>query len=65
MPGIREKLLKYYAEHYSANLMSLCLVGNYPLDRLEELATEHFHEVENKDLQLKDFIAAGVPLYDE
>ena len=45
--------------------MSLCLVGNYPLDRLEELATEHFHEVENKDLQLKDFIAAGVPLYDE
>ena len=65
VPGIREQLLKYYAEHYSANLMTLCLVSNHPLDRLEELAIEHFHEVENKDLKLKDFIATGVPLYDQ
>ena len=35
VPDIREKLLKYYDEHYSSNLMSLCLVGNYNVDELE------------------------------
>ena len=29
VPDIREKLLRYHADHYSANLMSLCLVGNH------------------------------------
>ena len=56
--------MKYYGEHYSANLMALCLVGNHPIDTLEEMAVEHFSEIENKNLQLKDFIAAGEPLYD-
>ena len=35
IPGIRDKLLTYYGEHYSANLMALCLVGNHQLDDLE------------------------------
>jgi len=55
IPDIRERLLTYYDEHYSANLMSLCLVGNHPIDTLEELAIEHFSEIENKNMALKDF----------
>ena len=45
--------------------MTLCLVGNHSLDSLEELAVEHFHEVENKELQLRDYVAAGQPLFDQ
>ena len=33
-PNIRELLLQYYESHYSANIMSLCLAGNYSLDQL-------------------------------
>ena len=44
--------------------MSLCLVGNHPIDRLQELAEEHFSGVQNKDLELRDF-TLGDPLYDE
>ena len=70
IPDIREKLLKYYDDHYSANLMSLCLVGNHSIDTLEALAIEHFSAIENKDLELRDFkkeieSEGGAPLYDE
>ena len=44
--------------------MSLCLVGNHPIETLEELAVEHFSDIQNKDLVLKDF-TTGEPLYDE
>ena len=64
VPNIREMLLKYYEEHYSANLMSLCLVGNHSIDTLEQYAIEHFSEVQNKDLVTTDF-TKGDPLYDE
>ena len=42
IPNIREKLLKYYEENYSANLMSMCLVGNHSLNDLEKFARENF-----------------------
>ena len=45
--------------------MTVCLVGNHELDKLQELAVEHFSGILNKDLILRDFIAEGVPLYDE
>lgn len=57
-------LLKYYDEHYSANLMALCLVGNHSVDTLEQYAVEHFSGVENKDLTPIDF-TKGDPLYDD
>jgi insulysin len=36
--GIRNYLLKFHLDHYSSNLMSLCMVGNHSLDRLQEIA---------------------------
>ena len=34
VPNVRELMLKYYQENYSANIMNLCLVGNHSLDAL-------------------------------
>ena len=62
-PDTTKHLLEYHDRHYSANLMSLSLVGNHELDILEELALEHFSEVENKDLSLTDF--SGDVMFDE
>ena len=35
--------------------MSLCLVGNQSLDQLQAFAEEHFHDIENKNIQKPDF----------
>lgn len=53
IPNIREDLLKFHAEHYSANLMSVALVGRHSLDTLEKLATECFSEVVDKQVRLR------------
>lgn len=34
-PKIRESLLEFHKTWYSANIMSLCLVGRYSLDAME------------------------------
>ena len=54
VPGVREYLLEYYKNHYSANLLSLCLVGNYSLDELEKLAEETFSEMLGALLEQED-----------
>lgn len=64
VPNIREQLLKYYGEHYSANLMSLCLVGNHSIEALEAMAVENFSDIENKNHALTDFTKSD-PLFDE
>ena len=43
--------------------MSLCLVGNHPLNDLEKYAREHFSEIVDKNLELVDF--SNDPMYDE
>ena len=55
VPGVRQYLLEYYQNHYSSNLMSLALVGNYSLDDLENLARENFSDVVNKDLKVSSY----------
>ena len=55
VPNIREKLLEYYDAHYSSNLMTLCVVGNESLDSLQSMVVEHFSEITNRELPLRDF----------
>jgi insulysin len=43
----REELLAFHRRHYSANRMTLSLVGPQPLDRLEQLARSRFEAVPN------------------
>lgn len=49
IPTIREDLLKFHAEHYSSNIMSLVMVGKQELSELEELAVSNFSDVPNKN----------------
>ena len=60
---IRDHLLAYHNKHFSANLMSLCVVGNHDLDVMEEMVRKHFGTVENKHLELRDF--SSDPLFDD
>ena len=51
----RDELLDFHRTHYSANRMSLALLGKAPLDTLERQARTHFSPVENKDLAPLDY----------
>ena len=64
MPDIRERLLGFYDNNYSSNVMSMCLVGNHSVDTLQDMAIEHFAEIEDKKLLLTDY-TKGEDLYDE
>ena len=47
---MRAELLDYYQRHYSANMMTLAVVGREDLDTLELWVTDLFSEVQNKDV---------------
>lgn len=47
---LRDALLEFYAQHYSANIMKLVVLGNEPLSTLEKWATEKFSAIPNKNL---------------
>lgn len=57
---LREELLNFYHCHYSANLMTLCLVAPLPLQELELLAGEFFSCIKNRQLT-KQY--PDVPIY--
>lgn len=45
----QEVLKKWYADHYSANLMHLYVISSMPLDQLTKLVVEDFKGVPNKN----------------
>ncbi len=49
-PGnpVRDDLVAFYEQHYSANLMGLALVGPQPLDELEGLVKRYFRAVPDR-----------------
>ncbi|MEM7195385.1 MAG: insulinase family protein [Pseudomonadota bacterium] len=47
--SVREKLIEFYNEYYSANLMTLAVVGQASLDDLEAMVREKFSDISNKD----------------
>ncbi len=50
--SLRDQLLAFYAENYSANIMSLVLIGRESLDDLEAMATSKFSAVKNNHKQI-------------
>ncbi len=44
---LRDELVEFYQQHYSANLMALCLVAPKPLAELKQLAQTYFAAVSN------------------
>lgn len=50
--NVREKLLEFHEKYYSANTMSLCVLGKESLDELEQMVANMFSEVRNKEVEL-------------
>jgi insulysin len=47
---VRAELIDFYHRHYSANLMTLCLVAPDSLDALQQLAQTYFGPIKNRHL---------------
>lgn len=58
--AIRDELIDFYRRHYSADLMSLAVLGKEPLPRLEEWVRSRFEKVENRSV---DRLAIDAPLF--
>mgnify|MGYP001219076650 CR=1 FL=1 len=50
---IRDELIAFYQQHYSANEMKLALIGNYDLDTLENWVKEKFSAIPKRDVAVK------------
>lgn len=48
--SVRDELIKFYTEQYSANLMSLVVLGKEPLEQLEAMVRSKFSAIENRHL---------------
>ncbi|KAG2190397.1 hypothetical protein INT46_004590 [Mucor plumbeus] len=57
---IRDELLKFHDNYYSANIMKLCILGRESLDELTEWAVDKFKSVRNKGIEPPSF--PGHPL---
>ena len=51
----RDQLLEFYERRYSANIMTLVILGKEPLDQLERMAERYFSAVPDRDLAPQKF----------
>jgi len=58
--AIRDDLLQFYHQHYSANIMTLAVVGRESPDELEKIVREKFSAIANRKLKPA---AIDVPLF--
>jgi secreted Zn-dependent insulinase-like peptidase len=58
-PGrpVRDDLLKFYEQYYSANLMALAVLGRESLDDLEAMVATIFSPIPNRDVTIPDIEA--------
>lgn len=58
----RDELLKFYQQHYSANVMSLVIMGRESLPELKKMAQDKFATIVDRDVQLEEITE---PLFSE
>jgi secreted Zn-dependent insulinase-like peptidase len=58
---VRQELIRFYERYYSANLMTLTVVGRESLDELETIVREQFSGIENRNVSGLD---VPLPLYE-
>ena len=58
--SIRDELVRFYKDHYSANIMALAVVGKEPLPQLRQWVEEKFSGIPNTG---KTRLEADVPLF--
>ena len=49
--SIRDVMVEFYKTHYSANIMTLAVLGNEPIETLQTWVDERFSQVPNHDAQ--------------
>ena len=54
---VRQRLIEFYTQHYSSNVMSLCVLGKHSLDELYEMVVERlpFGQIPNRKIKLKSY----------
>lgn len=52
--GIRDKVIEFYAKYYSANLMTLVILGKESVEVLKSWAVELFSPIANKNITLPE-----------
>lgn len=65
--SVRDDLLSFYDKHYSADVMRLVILGQEPLDALEDMVTDMFSAVPNNNVELEVieeplFVDASLPM---
>jgi secreted Zn-dependent insulinase-like peptidase len=58
--SIRDELIRFYKEHYSANIMALAVLGKEPLPQLKAWVQEKFSAIPNTD---RSRLEVDVPLF--
>lgn len=58
----RERVIEWYHDHYSANLMHLMVYSSLPLSQLQQLVVEQFSAISNQNKQL---FYAEAPMLDD
>ena len=57
--SVRDALIEFHQAYYSANIMTLAIMGKEPLDQLEQWASEIFSTIPNSDIRAFE---ANIPL---
>ena len=52
---IRELLLDFHTKFYSANIMSVCILGREPIEELEKITVPLFQGVKNKEVVIPTY----------
>lgn len=59
--NVREELLKFHEAYYSANIMSLSILGKEKLDELQSLVENLFSPALSKDIELPTWPESPYP----
>ncbi|GAA5931722.1 uncharacterized protein JCM15063_001550 [Sporobolomyces koalae] len=57
---VRDRLLRWYAEHYSANLMNLVVISNQSLDELVDVVTREYSAIPNSNRPRPEFPSSPI-----
>ena len=58
----KDKLIQFYNTHYSANIMTVVILGKEPLETLKELAVDKFSNIKNQEATP---LTTEAPIYTE
>ncbi|GAA6060548.1 hypothetical protein JCM10212_006912 [Sporobolomyces blumeae] len=59
-PDVRDRLLRWYAENYSANLMKLVVLGNQTLDELTDVVAREYSDIPNANRRRPEFPSSPI-----